>query len=201
MLLMLIMLLMLAQQHTSAVSTSATPMYACRTPASQSQRYCDASLPTAVRVAALLAELTVPEKLGLMGAAANNLSTKLAGSCSFQDAGVPRLDIPIYKWCVEDNTGVSSRCIAEGKCATTFPSPAVLGASFNRSLWRMKGAVQGEEHRAIFNLNGTRGVAPNLMRLGLNGWAPNINVVRDPRYGRNSEVRSQAIRRVISKKI
>ena len=87
---------------------------------------------------------------------------------------------------------MSSRCLREGSCATTFPSPSLFGASFNRSLWRLKGGTQGVEHRALFNLNGTRG-SPGTegFKLGLNGWAPNINIVRDPRYGRNSELPSE----------
>lgn len=83
--------------------------------------------------------------------------------------------------------------MAEGKCATTFPSPAVLAATFNRSLWKAKGQVQSDELRAYYNLGGVRGSHSNTKgtQIGLNGWGPNINVVRDPRYGRNSELPSE----------
>ena len=93
---------------------------------------------------------------------------------------------------METNTGVSTKCIAEGKCATTFPSPAVLAASFNRSLWHLKGEIQSDEVRAYYNLGGTRGphTGSEHVRIGLNGWGPNINVVRDPRYGRSKSTLS-----------
>eukprot|EP00040_Diaphanoeca_grandis_P016335 m.84243 g.84243 ORF g.84243 m.84243 type:complete len:798 (+) comp25726_c0_seq1:98-2491(+) len=164
--------------------------YSCRSTASKQFKFCDVSLPIETRVADLLVQLTVDEKLSLMGA------TDKYGNdaCSFMDPGVPRLNIPPYKWCVEDNTGVSTRCLREGNCATTFPSPALLGATFNRTLWNMKGSTQGIEHRALFNLNATRGRPSSTgqwLPIGLNGWAPNINVVRDPRYGRNSELPSE----------
>ena len=110
--------------------------------------------------------------------------------CAFEDGGVPRLDIPSYTWCTETNTGVSTVCLEEGKCATTFPSPAALAASFNRSLWAAKGATQSTEQRALFNLGAVRDDAMG-SPIGLNGWGPNINTVRDPKYGRNSELPSE----------
>ena len=48
----------------------------------------------------------------------------------------------------------------------------------------------GDEQRALFNLGATRGDSART-HLGLNGWGPNINTVRDPRYGRNSELPSE----------
>ena len=42
---------------------------------------------------------------------------------------------------------------------------------------------------ALFNLNATR--RDQGFQIGLNGWGPNINIVRDPRYGRNSELPSE----------
>lgn len=79
--------------------------------------------------------------------------------------------------CTETNTGVSSVCLQEGRCATTFPSPASLASSFNRSLWRRKGETQSTEQRALFNLGAVRGSATHPL-IGLNGWGPNINTVR-----------------------
>ena len=112
--------------------------------------------------------------------------------CAFDDGGVLRLDIPPYTWCTETNTGVSTQCPQEGRCATTFPSPSALAASFNRSLWRKKGEVQSTEQRALFNMGARRAPGGRVgVPIGLNGWGPNINIVRDPRYGRNSELPSE----------
>jgi hypothetical protein len=61
-----------------------------------------------------------------------------------------------------------------------FPNGQMLGASFNRSLFTAVGRVIGEELRAIRNLNG----APS----GFSCWSPDINLARDPRWGRAQEV-------------
>ena len=44
-------------------------------------------------------------------------------------------------WLVETNTAVASACLHEGKCASEFSGPLSLGASFNRTSWRLKGEV------------------------------------------------------------
>ena len=75
------------------------------------------------------------------------------------------------------------------KCATTFPSPAMLAASFNESIWHMKGEAISTEVRALNNVHGHRGCGPPAM-IGIK-WGPNINLMRDPRFGRNSELPSE----------
>ena len=92
-------------------------------------------------------------------------------------AGVPRLDIPEYGWTEEANTGADSSCIGPDRCPTTFPSAANLAASFNRTLWRHKGAVVSEEIRALNNVHGHRGCGPPAF-IGVNEWGPNINLIR-----------------------
>jgi hypothetical protein len=90
----------------------------------------------------------------------------------------------------ETNTGVASACLSVTQCATTFASPAMLAASFNRSAWQAKGEVISTESRALHNVGGVRpflnGPSPYLV--GPNGYGPNINLMRDPRWGRNCEV-------------
>ena len=135
-----------------------SPLYSCQTEQTKSLPFCDPKLPFVSRVADLLDRMELGEKLSIMGS---------HDGCAFSDGGVPRLDIPAYTWCVETNTGVSSKCVEEGRCATTFPSPAALAASFNRSLWRRKGEVQADEQRALFNL-GVRRTGGDI--IGLNGW-------------------------------
>ena len=64
-----------------------------------------------------------------------------------------------------------------------------MAASFNRSLWRHKGLVLGAEIRAFNNLRWHRDAGGTVTeRIGLTGFGPNINIARDPRFGRSSEL-------------
>lgn len=65
-------------------------------------------------------------------------------------------------------------------CATSFPHATALAATFNRSLWSMVGEVIGIEGRALHNQEGGGG--------GIAYFAPNVNLYRDPRWGRGMEV-------------
>lgn len=69
------------------------------------------------------------------------------------------------------------------------PPVAGLGATFNRSVWYLKGQAMSDEMRAFNNLRWYRatGDAPYSL-IGLNGYGPNLNIARDPRYGRISEL-------------
>lgn len=100
--------------------------------------FCDASLPIPARVKDLISRLTLDEKMGLLGPDVKR--KPLIDACSFMDSGVPRLGIPRYTHLVEDNSGAGGTCIAKHKCPTNFPGPTGLAASFNRTLWRTKGA-------------------------------------------------------------
>ena len=64
-----------------------------------------------------------------------------------------------------------------------------MAASFNRSLWEAKGKVLGAEMRAYNNLHWHRDAGGTTSeRIGLTGFGPNINIARDPRFGRTSEL-------------
>lgn len=94
---------------------------------------------------------------------------------------IPRLDIPAYNWWTESLHG------AFGPGPTTnFPQPVGLAASFNDQLMQDVAASIGTEVRAVYALG--RG-KPNPNRIGgaLNTWSPNINIFRDPRWGRGQE--------------
>jgi hypothetical protein len=69
----------------------------------------------------------------------------------------------------------------------------MLAASFNRSAWFAKGEVVSTEMRALHSAGGVRPFVNgfNPYRVGLTGYGPNINLMRDPRWGRNCEVPSE----------
>lgn len=166
--------------------------YGCEDANASSLPYCDESLSDGARAADLVGRLSLQEKISLLSPTHNPF-------CAIHTPPVPRLGLPPYKWLTETNSAVDSPCVGSGVCPTTFIGPQGMGASFNRSSWRAKGAVVGTEMRAMQNMVGT---------LGLTGFGrvpaapprqgpacadpsagrPNINVVKDPRYGRNSEV-------------
>ncbi|XXG50487.1 hypothetical protein AAC387_Pa02g4488 [Persea americana] len=130
-------------------------------------QFCNTSLPYDVRAKDLVDSMTLEEKAHQLG----NKAT-----------GVPRLGIPPYQWWSEALHGVSTSgpgTFFNGTvpAATSFPTPLSLTASFNESLWRTLGQVTSTEARAMHNEG----------QAGLTFWSPNINVVRDPRWGRAME--------------
>ena len=123
------------------------------------------SLPDQERIEALLAAMTVDEKM----------SQLLADS-----PGIPRLGVLPYNWWNEALHGV-----ARNGRATVFPQPIGLAATFDEELvFRVAKAISSEA-RAKFNIAQTTG---NYSRYaGLTFWSPNVNLFRDPRWGRGME--------------
>ncbi|CAM6089051.1 unnamed protein product [Calypogeia fissa] len=128
--------------------------------------FCDQSLDIESRVGNLVASLTLEEKLGLM---VNTAS------------GVARLGIPGYQWQNEGLHGVAhSPGVSFGgpiHSATSFPQPILTAASFNQTLFNEIGKAISTEARAFHNTG----------QGGLTYWTPNINIFRDPRWGRGQE--------------
>ncbi|XP_052179896.1 beta-xylosidase/alpha-L-arabinofuranosidase 1-like [Diospyros lotus] len=100
--------------------------------------------------------------------------------------GVERIGLPKYEWWSEALHGVSdvgqpgskgSFFDDEIPGATSFPTVILTAASFNESLWKTIGQAVSTEARAMHNFG----------HAGLTFWSPNINVVRDPRWGRTLE--------------
>lgn len=94
---------------------------------------------------------------------------------------VPRLNIPAYQWWSEALHGVghSPGVDFDGDTpfATSFPQVVTTSSSFNKTLFHDIGDIVGTEGRAFFNSH----------HAGLTFWAPNINIFRDPRWGRGQE--------------
>jgi beta-glucosidase len=94
---------------------------------------------------------------------------------------IPRLDIPAYNWWTESLHG------ALGPVPTTnFPEPIGLAASFDAPLVHDVAGAISTEVRALHTLGRQTG---RLGRIGtgLDTWSPNINIFRDPRWGRGQE--------------
>ena len=118
------------------------------------------------KAAALVAQLTFDEKVEQL------LNVAPA---------IPRLGIPAYNWWTESLHG------ALGPVPTTnFPEPIGLAASFDQSLLHDVAAAISVEVRALHALGRKTG---RLGRIGtgLDTWSPNINIFRDPRWGRGQE--------------
>eukprot|EP01065_Artemidia_motanka_P043512 TRINITY_DN603_c0_g1_i1.p1 TRINITY_DN603_c0_g1~~TRINITY_DN603_c0_g1_i1.p1 ORF type:complete len:790 (+),score=175.63 TRINITY_DN603_c0_g1_i1:58-2370(+) len=137
--------------------------------------FCDPSVPMAKRVDDLISRLTLEEKPYLMVARES------------PKGNISRLGIPEYDWGGNCIHGVQSRCTVDGVCPTSFPNPNALGATFNRSVWKGMGQVIGLELRALWLMGVGENHDNNLPHIGLDCWSPNINLVRDPRWGRNLE--------------
>lgn len=117
------------------------------------------------RVADLIDKLTLQEKVDQM-----LMSTP----------GIPRLNIPPYDYWNEALHGVGR----SGK-ATIFPQAIGLAATFDDKLIYEISSAISDEARAIFNVSQ---IAGNYNRYsGLTFWTPNINIFRDPRWGRGQE--------------
>lgn len=125
----------------------------------------DPSQPLKARVDDLVGRMTLQEKIGQMinGAPA-----------------IPRLGIPRYEWWSEALHGV----LKPAPC-TSFPQCIGLGATFDTDLEFKIATAISDEARARFHDERRRGVEQNDM--GLDFWAPNINIFRDPRWGRGQE--------------
>jgi len=127
--------------------------------------YKDMSQPLDARVKDLVSKLTLEEKVSLLG---------------YNSKAVPRLDIPAYNWWNEGLHGV-----ARAGEATIFPQAIGMAATFNDGLIRQVSTVISTEARAKYNLAIQKD--RHLQYMGLTFWTPNINIFRDPRWGRGQE--------------
>ncbi|CAH9114016.1 unnamed protein product [Cuscuta epithymum] len=129
--------------------------------------FCQTNLSISARAADLVSRFTLDEKIAQLVSSA---------------PAIPRLSIPAYQWWSEALHGVaySRGTPLNGTIttATSFPQVILAAASFNEHLWYRIGQVIGVEARAIYNAGESR---------GLTLWAPNINIFRDPRWGRGQE--------------
>lgn len=117
------------------------------------------------RVDDLISRLTLEEKVDQM---------------LMNTSGIPRLEIPPYDYWNEALHGVGR----SGK-ATIFPQAIGLAATFDDELIHKVSSAISDEARAMYNVAQAAG---NYKRYaGLTFWTPNVNIFRDPRWGRGQE--------------
>lgn len=129
------------------------------------QIWFDASQPVEKRVDALVGAMTLEEKVSQLENGA---------------AAIPRLGVPAYNYWSEGLHG-----IARSGYATLFPQAIGLAATWDPTLQHQVATVISVEARAKYN----QAMRDNLHSIffGLTIWSPNINIFRDPRWGRGQE--------------
>ncbi len=138
----------------------------CSSVWTQTLPYQNPNLSSDERAKDLVARLTLSEKTTLM--------------CDISDS-IPRLGIKRFQWWSEALHG-----LANNDSVTVFPQPIAMAASFDDALvYKIFNAVS-DEVRAKYNQSKARGNAYRRF-LGLSVWTPNINIFRDPRWGRGQE--------------
>ncbi|KAI9097969.1 hypothetical protein K1719_025740 [Acacia pycnantha] len=163
-------LLLLSEAVAPAEFTQSPPPFGCdpSNPATKSYTFCNSKLSVSRRAQDLVSRLSLDEKLAQL----------------VNDAPpIPRLGIPAYQWWNEALHGVSNagrgiRFNAAITSATSFPQVILSAATFDSHLWYRIGQAIGAEARAIYNAG---------QATGMTFWAPNINIFRDPRWGRGQE--------------
>lgn len=161
----------LALASTGLLAASVAPRLSARggEPASAAPAlpFRDPRLPLAQRIEDLLSRLEPDEKI-----------TQLMND----SPAIPRLGIPAYNWWSEACHGVGRN----GR-ATVFPQTIALASSFDRDLVHRVGETIALEARAKHHAALRANSSGTLRYQGLSFWTPNINLFRDPRWGRGQE--------------
>lgn len=131
----------------------------------QNEAWLNPALPIDTRVHDLISRLTPEEKVYQM---------------MNSTPAIPRLHIPAYDWWNEALHGV-----ARSGVATVFPEPIGMAATFDDSLVHQVANAISDEARAMYNAARRKGYHARFD--GLTFWTPNINIFRDPRWGRGQE--------------
>ncbi|KAK9134312.1 hypothetical protein Syun_013642 [Stephania yunnanensis] len=146
------------------------PPFACdqASSATKSFIFCDAKLPIKRRIDDLISLLTIDEKISQLDTTA---------------APISRLGIPGYTWWSEALHGLAYAGPGINfngtiRSATSFPQVILSAASFDPYLWFRIAQAIGIEARALYNAGQAN---------GMTFWSPNINIFRDPRWGRGQE--------------
>ena len=149
------------------IATTLVLALACALPSAAQLPYLDKNLSPDERAADLVGRLTLEEKASLM---------------DYNSKAIPRLGIPAYNWWNEALHGV-----ARNGYATMYPMPIGMAASFDPEVIEAVFTSVSDEARVKYRLARTVETRDNLQYAGLTFWTPNINIFRDPRWGRGME--------------
>jgi beta-glucosidase len=131
----------------------------------QNEAWLNPALPIDTRIHDLISRLTPEEKVYQM---------------MNSTPAIPRLHIPAYDWWSEALHGV-----ARSGVATIFPQPIGMAATFDGALVHQVASAISDEARAMYNAALKKDYHAQFG--GLTFWTPNINIFRDPRWGRGQE--------------
>lgn len=131
----------------------------------QTPVYLDPNAPIDMRLNDLISKMSLKEKISQM---------------RYEAPAIERLGIPKYNWSNEGLHGVAFNGLA-----TSFPQAIGLAAMWDTALMYSVASVISEEGRAKYNIAISKGERGN--HQGLTFWSPNINIFRDPRWGRGQE--------------
>ncbi|KAK6792419.1 hypothetical protein RDI58_011500 [Solanum bulbocastanum] len=131
-------------------------------------QFCNSSLLVDQRVDDLILRLNLDEKISQLGNTA---------------PAIPRLNIPAYEWWSEALHGLSMEGLGVKfngsiEAATQFPQIILTASTFDEHLWYHIAQAISREARAVYNAGELK---------GMTFWAPNVNILRDPRWGRAQE--------------
>jgi len=153
----------IASELADAFSAAATRVPAVKEP----PIWRDPSYPLKERILDLIRRMSLAEKVEQLN----------------HDApAIPRLGLPAYNYWNEALHGVANNGIA-----TVFPCPIGGAASWNPDMFYRQGRVTGVEGRAKHNDYAAKHNGNSKWWTGLTFWTPNINISRDPRWGRGQE--------------
>ncbi|KAE8669126.1 Detected protein of confused Function [Hibiscus syriacus] len=149
---------------------STQPPFSCDSsnPEIKNLLFCQTGLPITQRARDLVSRLTLDEKI-----------SQLVNSAP----AIPRMGILAYEWWLEAlhgiaNVGPGVKFDGTIKAATSFPQVILTAASFDPYQWYRIELAIGREARAMYNAGEAN---------GMTFWAPNINIFRDPSWGRGQE--------------
>ena len=164
----LVLVLRLEAAESTNVTDTNNPAVSKNSPQSKPEIWKDTSCPLDARIQYLVGRMSLAEKVSQL-------------NCD--SPAIPRLGIPAYSYRNECLHGVAAR---EGY-STVFPQAIGLAATWDAPLIHEEADVIATEARATHNDYIAKHLGNSAVHMGLNFYTPNINIFRDPRWGRGQE--------------
>ena len=161
-------------KQTQRKSFNPVPSVDCQSKPQSDMPFCDTSRSFMERAVDLVSRLTTEEKIDQTSTIA---------------PAIPRLGIKDYNWrsnCLHGWTASGGHWTSDLKW-TVFPAPMGLGATFDPDLVQKVGQTTADEGRALHNEMLASNGGSSTEAAGLNCFSPNVNLMRDPRWGRSEE--------------